>query len=100
MLWRGEQKMIKPYRDAVQRPATFAASCRWLGVRCPDLLADLPGPAGASPAQRQHYPFRGLRPVIPLITLASVLVLTLIVIHRPLRRAARIHPSTAHWYQR
>ena len=38
-------------------------------------------------------------PVIPLITLAGVLVLTLIVIRGPLRRAARIQPGTALRYQ-
>jgi ABC-type antimicrobial peptide transport system permease subunit len=34
-------------------------------------------------------------PVIPLITFAGVLVLTLIVIRGPLRRATRIQPGTA-----
>ncbi len=38
-------------------------------------------------------------PVIPLITLASVLALTLIVIRWPLRRATRIQPGTALRYQ-
>jgi putative ABC transport system permease protein len=38
-------------------------------------------------------------PVIPLITLAGVLVLTLVVIRAPLRRAARIQPGTALRYQ-
>jgi putative ABC transport system permease protein len=38
-------------------------------------------------------------PAIPLITLAGVLVLTLIVIRGPLRRATRIHPGTALRYQ-
>jgi putative ABC transport system permease protein len=38
-------------------------------------------------------------PVIPLITLAGVLVLTLLVIRGPLRRAARIQPGTALRYQ-
>lgn len=38
-------------------------------------------------------------PAIPLITLAGVLVLTLIVIRGPLRRAARIQPGTALRYQ-
>jgi putative ABC transport system permease protein len=38
-------------------------------------------------------------PVIPLITLAGVLVLTLIVIRGPLRRATRIQPGTALRYQ-
>jgi putative ABC transport system permease protein len=38
-------------------------------------------------------------PVIPLITLAGVLVLTLIVIRAPLRRATRIQPGTALRYQ-
>jgi putative ABC transport system permease protein len=39
------------------------------------------------------------RPVIPLITLAGVLVLTLLVIRGPLRRATRIQPGTALRYQ-
>ncbi len=34
-------------------------------------------------------------PVIPLITLAGVLVLALLVIRAPLRRATRIQPGTA-----
>ena len=38
-------------------------------------------------------------PAIPLITLAGVLVLTLIVIRGPLHRAARIPPGTALRYQ-
>jgi putative ABC transport system permease protein len=38
-------------------------------------------------------------PVIPLITLAGVLVLTLIVIRGPLHRATRIQPGTALRYQ-
>ena len=38
-------------------------------------------------------------PAIPLITLAGVLVLTLIVIRGPLRRATRIQPGTALRYQ-
>jgi putative ABC transport system permease protein len=38
-------------------------------------------------------------PVIPLITLAGILVLTLLVIRGPLRRATRIHPGTALRYQ-
>ena len=38
-------------------------------------------------------------PVIPLITLAGVLVLTLIVIRGPLRRATRIRPGAALRYQ-
>ena len=39
------------------------------------------------------------QPVIPLITLAGVLVLTLLVIRGPLRRATRIQPGTALRYQ-
>jgi len=42
---------------------------------------------------------REFPPVIPLITLAGVLVLTLIVIRGPLRRATRIRPGTALRYQ-
>ncbi len=38
-------------------------------------------------------------PVIPLITLAGVLVLTLLAIRGPLRRATRIQPGTALRYQ-
>jgi putative ABC transport system permease protein len=38
-------------------------------------------------------------PIIPLATLAGVLVLTLIVIRGPLRRATRIQPGTALRYQ-
>ncbi len=38
-------------------------------------------------------------PAIPLITLAAVLVLTLLVIRVPLRRATRIQPGTALRYQ-
>ena len=38
-------------------------------------------------------------PIIPLITLAGVLALTLLVIRGPLRRATRIHPGTALRYQ-
>ena len=38
-------------------------------------------------------------PVIPLTTLAGVLVLTLLVIRGPLRRATRIQPGTALRYQ-
>ena len=38
-------------------------------------------------------------PIIPLITLAGVLALTLLVIRGPLRRAARIQPGTALRYQ-
>ena len=38
-------------------------------------------------------------PVIPLITLAGVLVLTLLVIRGPLRRATRIQPGAALRYQ-
>jgi putative ABC transport system permease protein len=38
-------------------------------------------------------------PAIPLITLAGVLVLTLVVIRAPLRRATRIRPGTALRYQ-
>jgi putative ABC transport system permease protein len=38
-------------------------------------------------------------PVIPLITLPGVVVLTLLVIRGPLRRAARIQPSAALRYQ-
>jgi putative ABC transport system permease protein len=37
--------------------------------------------------------------VIPLVTLVGVVVLTLLVIRGPLRRAARIQPSTALRYQ-
>jgi putative ABC transport system permease protein len=37
--------------------------------------------------------------VIPLITLAGVLVLTLVVIRGPLRRASRINPSMSLRYQ-
>jgi len=39
------------------------------------------------------------QPVVPLITLAGVLVLTLIVIRGPLHRAKRIQPGTALRYQ-
>jgi putative ABC transport system permease protein len=39
------------------------------------------------------------RPVIPLVTLAGVIVLTLLVIRGPLRRATRIQPSSALRYQ-
>jgi putative ABC transport system permease protein len=39
------------------------------------------------------------QPAIPLITLAGVLVLTLLVIRGPLRRATRIQPGTALRYQ-
>ena len=39
------------------------------------------------------------QPTIPLITLAGVLVLTLIVIRGPLHRAKRIQPGTALRYQ-
>ena len=39
------------------------------------------------------------QPIIPLITLAGVLVLTLIVIRGPLHRAKRIQPGTALRYQ-
>jgi hypothetical protein len=39
------------------------------------------------------------QPVIPLITLGGVVVLTLIVIRAPLRRATRIRPGTALRYQ-
>jgi len=42
---------------------------------------------------------REFLPVIPLITLAGVLVLTLLVIRAPLRRATRIQPGTALRYQ-
>jgi putative ABC transport system permease protein len=38
-------------------------------------------------------------PIVPLITLAGVLVLTLVVIRGPLRRATRIRPGTALRYQ-
>jgi hypothetical protein len=38
-------------------------------------------------------------PVVPLITLAAVLVLTLLVIRGPLRRATRVQPGTALRYQ-
>lgn len=38
-------------------------------------------------------------PVIPLVTLAGVVVLTLLVIRGPLRRATRIQPGTALRYQ-
>jgi hypothetical protein len=38
-------------------------------------------------------------PAIPLITLAGVVVLTLVVIRGPLRRATRIRPGTALRYQ-
>ena len=38
-------------------------------------------------------------PVIPLITMPGVLVLTLLVIRGPLRRATRIQPGTALRYQ-
>jgi hypothetical protein len=38
-------------------------------------------------------------PVIPLITLAGVVVLTLVVIRGPLRRATRIRPGPALRYQ-
>jgi putative ABC transport system permease protein len=38
-------------------------------------------------------------PVVPLITLAGVVVLTLLVIRGPLRRATRIQPGTALRYQ-
>ena len=39
------------------------------------------------------------QPAVPLITLAGVLVLTLLVIRGPLRRATRIQPGTALRYQ-
>ena len=39
------------------------------------------------------------QPTVPLITLAGVLVLTLIVIRGPLHRATRIQPGTALRYQ-
>jgi predicted lysophospholipase L1 biosynthesis ABC-type transport system permease subunit len=42
---------------------------------------------------------REFLPVIPLITLAGVLVLTLLAIRGPLRRATRIQPGTALRYQ-
>ena len=48
----------------------------------------------ASISLPQEFP-----PVIPLITLAGVVVLTLIVIRGPLRRATRIQPGTALRYQ-
>jgi putative ABC transport system permease protein len=38
-------------------------------------------------------------PAIPLVTLAGLLVLTLLVIRAPLRRATRIRPGTALRYQ-
>jgi predicted lysophospholipase L1 biosynthesis ABC-type transport system permease subunit len=38
-------------------------------------------------------------PIIPLITLAGVLVLTLLVIRGPLRRATRIQPGMVLRYQ-
>jgi len=51
----------------------------------------------------QHYLSQTLPqeflPVIPLITLAGVVVLTLIAIRGPLRRATRIRPGTALRYQ-
>ena len=39
------------------------------------------------------------QPTVPLVTLAGVLVLTLIVIRGPLHRATRIPPGTALRYQ-
>ncbi len=42
---------------------------------------------------------QGFLPVIPLVTLACVVVLTLLVIRGPLRRAARIQPGSALRYQ-
>jgi putative ABC transport system permease protein len=48
----------------------------------------------ASISLPQEFP-----PAIPLITLAGVVVLTLIVIRGPLRRATRIQPGTALRYQ-
>jgi putative ABC transport system permease protein len=48
----------------------------------------------ASLSLPQEFP-----PVIPLSTLAGVLVLTLLVIRGPLRRATRIQPGTALRYQ-
>ena len=48
----------------------------------------------ASISLPQEFP-----PVIPLITLAGVVVLTLIVIRGPLRRATRIQPGAALRYQ-
>jgi putative ABC transport system permease protein len=48
----------------------------------------------ASISLPQEFP-----PVIPLITLAGVVVLTVIVIRGPLRRATRIQPGTALRYQ-
>jgi len=56
------------------------------------LLALLRGNAGIS--LPQEFP-----PVIPLSTLAGVLVLTLLVIRPPMRRATRIQPGTALRYQ-
>jgi putative ABC transport system permease protein len=49
---------------------------------------------GAELSVPQDFP-----PAIPLITLAGVLVLTLLVIRGPLRRATRIRPGTALRYQ-
>ncbi|MCW2905935.1 MAG: transporter permease [Actinomycetia bacterium] len=48
----------------------------------------------ASISLPQEFP-----PVIPLVTLAGVVVLTVIVIRGPLRRATRIEPGTALRYQ-
>ena len=48
----------------------------------------------ASISLPQEFP-----PVIPLITLAGILALTLLVIRGPLRRATRIQPGTALRYQ-
>jgi ABC-type antimicrobial peptide transport system permease subunit len=51
----------------------------------------------------RHYVYLTLPvefpPAIPLITLAGVVVLTVIVIRGPLRRATRIQPGTALRYQ-
>jgi hypothetical protein len=53
----------------------------------------------ADPELRARAPSCCRCGVIPLITLAGVLVLTLLVIRGPLRRATRIQPGTALRYQ-
>ena len=66
---------------------------RRLGVRSPARLADVPGLLAlilrnVDVSLPQEFP-----PVIPLITFAGVLVLTLLVIRGPLRRATGSSPA-------
>ena len=83
------------FRDSSSPAISATRSCATSKANRPRMLT--PAPCSHSPSRfslPQQFP-----PVIPLATLAGVLVLTLIVIRGPPHRATRIRPAAALRYQ-